>query len=83
MEDVKEHNIKFTDSELKECFNPCFNGRCKRTTSQIKLLMLIQKDSILVLMEDVKEQNYILLEINNGKQVSILVLMEDVKEHII
>ena len=55
MEDVKEHKEakKVTDPILG--FNPCFNGRCKRTELNRSLCYLINSVSILVLMEDVKE----------------------------
>ena len=38
------------------CFNPCFNGRCKRTCWKILGKTGPKEVSILVLMEDVKEQ---------------------------
>ena len=31
MEDVKEHHIDARTYGMLLCFNPCFNGRCKRT----------------------------------------------------
>ncbi len=37
-------------------FNPCFNGRCKRTKMTIFIDYISYSVSILVLMEDVKEQ---------------------------
>ena len=36
-------------------FNPCFNGRCKRTNLDERKRSLLMLVSILVLMEDVKE----------------------------
>ena len=39
-----------------QSFNPCFNGRCKRTTVLFVLPSNDTEVSILVLMEDVKEQ---------------------------
>ena len=61
------------------CFNPCFNGRCKRTFRPHKAWFQTNFVSILVLMEDVKEQRTRGKE-SYSKDVSILVLMEDVKE---
>ena len=61
-------------------FNPCFNGRCKRTlfiTCFFKIQIFV---SILVLMEDVKEQFAGNSLEKAFSKVSILVLMEDVKE---
>ena len=57
MEDVKERDGKRFNWETDKGFNPCFNGRCKRTSSSINFSNTINKVSILVLMEDVKEQN--------------------------
>ena len=37
------------------CFNPCFNGRCKRTAKAKTATCRKHAVSILVLMEDVKE----------------------------
>ena len=56
MEDVKELRKTgyYTFSNLR--FNPCFNGRCKRTRQIRSCLYRLQTVSILVLMEDVKEQ---------------------------
>ena len=32
MEDVKEHDISHAEFvRIEDSFNPCFNGRCKRT----------------------------------------------------
>ena len=31
MEDVKEHVDNSRFGVIANCFNPCFNGRCKRT----------------------------------------------------
>ncbi len=80
MEDVKEPEKDEQLASKQQRFNPCFNGRCKRTRKPVININLIAWVSILVLMEDVKEHN----EGNYGnsvfKQVSILVLMEDVKE---
>ncbi len=57
MEDVKEHQCKnFWDLLCLPGFNPCFNGRCKRTACGAGAENRIEKVSILVLMEDVKEQ---------------------------
>ena len=36
-------------------FNPCFNGRCKRTMIEKNADIVFHVVSILVLMEDVKE----------------------------
>ena len=38
-------------------FNPCFNGRCKRTRQTCKRICNGRGVSILVLMEDVKEHD--------------------------
>ena len=58
------------------CLNPCFNGRCTRTT-----LELLKKGKevtvlILVLMEDALAQIY-MMNLNIKLRVLILVLMED------
>ena len=63
------------------CFNPCFNGRCKRTNLNTYNTGRTLVVSILVLMEDVKELATLLITDYNVFIVSILVLMEDVKEH--
>ena len=36
MEDVKEHKQNDTQIRNITCFNPCFNGRCKRTIRRLK-----------------------------------------------
>ena len=57
MEDVKEHGcIEYGKLDYLIGFNPCFNGRCKRTCNPLFLFTLPIQVSILVLMEDVKEQ---------------------------
>ena len=56
MEDVKELLEVNILTGQKVCFNPCFNGRCKRTPSEPKNITHQLEVSILVLMEDVKEQ---------------------------
>ncbi len=56
MEDVKEQDIdSYRDEAWEISFNPCFNGRCKRTGCYIGFHFLLLVVSILVLMEDVKE----------------------------
>ncbi len=81
MEDVKELIFSLKPrASILECFNPCFNGRCKRTDEYGVRDLAVDGVSILVLMEDVKEpwdfQKWVWRLID----VSILVLMEDVKE---
>ena len=68
------------DADGDSSFNPCFNGRCKRTIFLVRHGKQDVVVSILVLMEDVKEQIIIVIIIF-FIFVSILVLMEDVKEH--
>ncbi len=67
------------DKNINVCFNPCFNGRCKRTIYTEKLFLQVLYVSILVLMEDVKELKPC-SRFDFNIPVSILVLMEDVKE---
>ncbi len=56
MEDVKEPRKVVKELSPSGCFNPCFNGRCKRTLiTNANQCELVRKVSILVLMEDVKE----------------------------
>ena len=62
------------------CFNPCFNGSCKRTSFATPNLAQSLQVSILVLMEVVKELLTKLDIIITRFEVSILVLMEVVKE---
>ncbi len=45
-----------TTSNTYMSFNPCFNGRCKRTRIWVIFPQCFFLVSILVLMEDVKEQ---------------------------
>ncbi len=80
MEDVKEHFLGITYPAKKPGFNPCFNGRCKRTPPLIKIGFSLLYVSILVLMEDVKELFIPVTVFQPKAEVSILVLMEDVKE---
>ena len=61
-------------------FNPCFNGRCKRTNVSSSKFGRTKRVSILVLMEDVKERITLYGVWTTLPNVSILVLMEDVKE---
>ncbi len=56
MEDVKELKRKKLLLRFTTSFNPCFNGRCKRTPIQPIQNYFDSIVSILVLMEDVKEQ---------------------------
>ena len=58
MEDVKERVCCRAERERNICFNPCFNGRCKRTILFIKVKLYFIYVSILVLMEDVKEHKF-------------------------
>ena len=83
MEVVKEHTLKDSISNENECFNPCFNGSCKRT--RIVYIAIYKEDtvSILVLMEVVKELKVNNCQKNISNNVSILVLMEVVKEHLV
>ncbi len=55
MEDVKELMFFYFPTLKWGSFNPCFNGRCKRTNTDEKKINKINVVSILVLMEDVKE----------------------------
>ncbi len=55
MEDVKELLMIMIKLNQFISFNPCFNGRCKRTALLIKTARYTISVSILVLMEDVKE----------------------------
>ena len=55
MEDVKERCGVYYMVKFINCFNPCFNGRCKRTKEIGSGGNLEKTVSILVLMEDVKE----------------------------
>ena len=55
MEDVKEHLSRHVRDYTGICFNPCFNGRCKRTVYYTINIVWNIFVSILVLMEDVKE----------------------------
>ena len=80
MEDVKELYLRrFLNSNFQS-FNPCFNGRCKRTKCWIDQHSGQNGVSILVLMEDVKELGIHSVLKTMQRNVSILVLMEDVKE---
>ena len=81
MEDVKERGVvKCYGLLTYVSFNPCFNGRCKRTLILVQLKNNRICVSILVLMEDVKELCQIFGNATVNIVVSILVLMEDVKE---
>ena len=65
MEDVKEQPKKGLFSfHICRCFNPCFNGRCKRTFGCSCQVTNFIRVSILVLMEDVKEPTLTMLEID-------------------
>ncbi len=56
MEDVKEHShTNCRSGRFGNSFNPCFNGRCKRTCLHRAGGVRYLNVSILVLMEDVKE----------------------------
>ena len=55
MEDVKEPNPADEQTVTVMSFNPCFNGRCKRTNPKYWDFEDDEDVSILVLMEDVKE----------------------------
>ncbi len=55
MEDVKEHYPLNANRPKGKSFNPCFNGRCKRTKEISNVVNKQRLVSILVLMEDVKE----------------------------
>ena len=82
MEDVKEQGGRLRLSKFNpKRFNPCFNGRCKRTLHQKEPGCFASLVSILVLMEDVKERYFLHWCKRSNRTVSILVLMEDVKEH--
>ena len=80
MEDVKEQTKILSLITFILCFNPCFNGRCKRTLSPLPRFFRWIFVSILVLMEDVKEPFTFKIGMMSFFVVSILVLMEDVKE---
>ncbi len=80
MEDVKEHEVAELFATGLVGFNPCFNGRCKRTVFRRRSMSRLDVVSILVLMEDVKELWEFSLKRTIVFLVSILVLMEDVKE---
>ncbi len=58
MEDVKEQPSHQHSCHEQTRFNPCFNGRCKRTPDTLSGTYLAMAVSILVLMEDVKELLY-------------------------
>mgnify|MGYP001004229537 CR=1 FL=1 len=55
MEDVKEPSDQGIEINFSSGFNPCFNGRCKRTNIKYPEISEELFVSILVLMEDVKE----------------------------
>ena len=59
MEDVKELHPQEKINDDDESFNPCFNGRCKRTPRAGNKRDEFVTVSILVLMEDVKEHAFV------------------------
>ncbi len=63
------------------CFNPCFNGRCKRTGQQGRAEKLIERCFNPCFNGRCKRTMTSEADTESRIFVSILVLMEDVKEH--
>ncbi len=80
MEDVKEPQSGNNNYLPKNGFNPCFNGRCKRTFSSVFSAQKAKGSFNPCFNGRCKRTNYSKPRINRLRSVSILVLMEDVKE---
>ena len=74
---MHSHSLTAPVGWLAYGLNPCFNGRCTRTTFMLRQLVKEQSVLILVLMEDALAHRCLKLQGLKLSKVLILVLMED------